>query len=275
MELNVKLLVLSLLGLLFHVQFTSASSCNTSLISDAELEKISSFLNGSIDDYTNVAKIQNDLVPLLKFFKERVDTTVTEYLKNQENSSLAELLDAISRSVADNIAIIENEVPYSLLENIIPLYHNQLYKAVQDEINCRTNAFEDFKSRQIEAKETCFFNKFGPAFDKLTTETQSLLKGFIKDVRDTYINTIAQFKNQIQKWSTEIPIVINCGFAGCIDDYVAVNKNNILKDIDIGHSIKDLVNIDINIFVSNEKVAKKMISNEFKGVYEGIKECYK
>ncbi|CAO1398295.1 unnamed protein product [Diamesa serratosioi] len=222
-----------------------------------------------------VVEVQKELVPLLKQFKERVDAMINEYLKNQENSSLTDLLNAIHVSVVDNIAVLENEVPLSFLERVVPLYHKQLYKTVQDEINCRTNAFEDFKSRQIEAKELCFFNKFAPAFEKLTTETQSFMKKFINILIDGYRNATEEFQIQLQKWTTDIPIAINCGVPGCIDDYVSLNKNNILKDINIGHNIKDLIFTEIDIFIFNENVAKTMISKGFNGVYEGIQECYK
>ncbi|CAO1407467.1 unnamed protein product [Diamesa hyperborea] len=274
MELVTKLFVLSLLGFSFHVQFTSAA-CNVSPIAAIELEKIVNLMNDSTEINKNSVRILKDIVPLLMLFQNTVAESITNYQMLHEDASLSELLDAIKASVADNIAIMENEVPFERFEEIIPMYHDQFYRVLEDEINCRTKAFDDFKSRRSEVKETCFYNRFGPTFDKLTKDTQSFIKDFIKLLRDGYIDAVGEFRVEIAKWTTDISNALNCGVTGCIANYVANNKDTILKDINIGHIIKDLTKTSQAYFPVKENVAKSMISNEFNGIYEGIKECYK
>lgn len=244
-------------------------------ITDVELKKTVNLINDSTVINTKALIVLNDIIPLLKLFQDTIDVTITEFLKTTEDASLKQLLDDINGSVADNIAIMENKVPLSYFEKAIPMYDDQLYRAVLDEINCRSKAYDDFKSRRNEVKEVCFNNRFGPALNKLTTETQNFIKVFIKFLRDEYTDTVSEFKLLIQKWTTDIPIAVNCGVTGCIDDYIATNKNNVLNDINIGHTIKDLTINLIALFPGKEEVLKTMIAKEFNGIYQGIKECYK
>ena len=232
-------------------------------------------MNDSTVINTDAVRVLKDIVPLLMLFQKTVGDSIMDYQMLHQDASLSELLDAIKASVADNIAIMENEVPFEEFEKIIPMYHDELYRVIEDEINCRSNAFDDFKSRRSDVKETCFFNRFGPVFDKLTKETQSFIKDFIKLLRDGFTDAVAEFRVEITKWTSDIPNALNCGVTGCIADYVATSKDTILKDINIGHTIKNLTQTSKAYFPVKEDTAKLMISKEFNGVYEGIKECYK
>ena len=232
-------------------------------------------LNESTALNINNIQVLNDIVPLLIIFRKTVGDSITDYLTLHEDETLNEFLDAIKASVADNIAIMENNVPISRFEKIIPLYYDHLYKVIENEINCRTNAYNDFKSRRNEVKETCFYNRFSPAFDKLTNDTQSFVKDFVKFLRDGQKNAVDEFKVQIAKWTTDIPNALKCGVTGCIADYVTTNKGTILKDINIGHNIKERRDYYMSLFPVKRKVIESMISDEFNGIYKGIKECYK
>ena len=220
-------------------------------------------------------KAYDGIVPLLILFRKTIGDSITDYLAMHEDESLSELMDAINISVADNIAIMENKYQMSFFEKVIPIYHNNLYQAIQDEINCRTNAYADFKSRRSDVQESCFYKRFGPVFDKVSKDTQSFIKDFMKFLRDGPKDTIAAFKVQIAKWTTDIPNALNCGVTGCVANYVATNKDNILKDINFGHSLDYRKALYTSLLSVKQKAVKSIISNEFNEMYEGIKECYK
>ena len=192
----------------------------------------------------NNVKAYGEIVPLLKLFRKTIGDVITDYLTMKEDLSLSELMEAINASVADNIAIMENQYQ-------------------KDQINCRTNTYEDFKSRRSDVQESCFYKRFGPVFDKLTIDTQS----FMKFLREGQKDAIAAFKVQIAKWSTDIPNALNCGLTGCVANYVATNKVNILKDINFGHSLDDRKVLYTSLLSVKQKAAKSIISNEFNGPY--------
>ena len=232
-------------------------------------------MNVSTAQNINNIQVLNDIVPLLMLFQKTVGDSITEYLMLHEEPSLSELLDAIKASVADNIAIIETKLQVSEISTVIPVRHDELYRAVEDEINCRTNAYNDFKSRRSEVKETCFYKRFSPVFDKLTKDTQSFIKDFIKYLRDGIKIPVDEFKVKITKWTKDIPNALNCVETGCIGDYVDTNKNSILKTINIGNDVKNIREHFKFLFLVKGDAVKSMISDEFNGIYEAIKECYK
>ncbi|CAO1397621.1 unnamed protein product [Diamesa tonsa] len=219
-------------------------------------------------------KVLDDIVPLLMLFRKAVEDSIVEYLMLHAEPSLSEFLDSVIASVTDNIAVMENKMQVIQIAKVIPVRHDQLYRVIDDEINCRVNAYNDFKSRRSEVKETCFYNKFGPAFNKLTNETQSFIKDFMKFLRDGIKIAVAEFKDQIVKWTTDIPDALSCGVTGCVADYIAINKENILKTINIGHDVKSIREHYISLYPVKQKAVESMISDEFNGIYETINECY-